>query len=255
MQIAIGWNVAPEPRSVVRLTARFRSAVLRELLLNKTGNATGVWSRAPGAVREAVADMFGKNAAGRPLAGHSHSEFLSWWEDRVPTRLLIWRCARPFDADEQAAVLRAASRDVSWASAGPDADEWKVRLVPLDESVPPPRGFDGKTYSLWESLTPYVPPRHHLRGGKVRESESITRQIRRELALRGVNGARQVQVEEFGQPEWVSVHVPRRQLSGKFIGDKRGYSVRLRFADPVAGPLRLGHSSSFGLGLFKPATD
>jgi CRISPR-associated protein Csb2 len=33
IQLAIGWNFAPEPRTTVRLTARFRSAVLRELLI------------------------------------------------------------------------------------------------------------------------------------------------------------------------------------------------------------------------------
>src|SRR5690606_11950530 len=39
MQFAIGWNVAPERRAIVRLTARFRGAVLRELLRLKTGDA------------------------------------------------------------------------------------------------------------------------------------------------------------------------------------------------------------------------
>src|SRR5438045_1836929 len=37
MQFAIGWNVAPERRAIVRLTTRFRGAVLRELLRLKTG--------------------------------------------------------------------------------------------------------------------------------------------------------------------------------------------------------------------------
>lgn len=32
MQFAIGWNVAPDRRATVRLTSRFRGAVLRELL-------------------------------------------------------------------------------------------------------------------------------------------------------------------------------------------------------------------------------
>ena len=39
---------------------------------------------------------------------------------------------------------------------------------------------------------------------------------------------------------------------GAFLGDRRGQSIRLLFPTPVVGPIRLGHSSSFGLGLFRP---
>jgi len=46
MQFAIGWNVAPDPRAIVRLTARFRGAVIRELLRLKTDGASVNWSTA-----------------------------------------------------------------------------------------------------------------------------------------------------------------------------------------------------------------
>jgi CRISPR-associated protein Csb2 len=252
LQFAIGWNVAPEARAIVRLTSRFRGAVLQELLQLKTGGASKTWTRADRDVREAIADMAGKDANGDALKGHRHTEFLAWCEGGKPTRLLVWRGSRAFDADEQEAIMLASARDVSWAAAGSDSAEWKVRLVPLDQAVPPPPGFDGRSAAVWESVTPYVPPRHHLRGGKERESESIARQIQRELRRRGI--AAQVEVEPEGFPAWVSVHVPRREAGRRvFIGDRRGQAVRLRFAAPVNGPIRLGHSSSFGLGLFRPA--
>jgi CRISPR-associated protein Csb2 len=255
VQVAVGWNVPPEPRATVRLTARFRSAVLRELLLIKTENQCGSWSRSAESVRLAVSDMFGKDAEGKPLNGHRHAEFLAWWEGRVPTRLLVWRDARPFDADEQNAIRRAASRELSWAAQGSDADAWKVRLIPLDWSVPPPPGFDDTCAVTWESLTPYVPPRHHLRGGKPRGSESVQMQIRRELVLRGMPIGECVDVEQAHDATWVAVHVPRRNtLDRAFLGDRPGYWLRLKFPKPIAGPLKLGHSSSFGLGLFRPAT-
>jgi hypothetical protein len=58
-----------------------------------------------------------------------------------------------------------------------------------------------------------------------------------------------VAVEELGDPDWVAVHLPRKERSkSAFIGDRRGYRLRLGFPSPVAGPIRLGHSSSFGLG-------
>jgi CRISPR-associated protein Csb2 len=253
MQLAIGWNVPPEPRAVVRLTARYRSAVVGELLGIKTGNRVRNWSAAESSVRTAIADMLGKDAKGQKLNGHRHTEFLAWWEGSLPTRLLVWREARPFDADEQEAVQRAAVHELSWSAAGPDTDAWKVRLIPLDAAVPPPPGFDSAPAAVWESLTPYVPVRHHLRNGKPRDTESLENQIRRELGRRGVLGVEQVEVREIHQPTWVAVHIPRREAAARaFVGDRRGHWLRLKFHQPVVGPLRLGHSSSFGLGLFVP---
>jgi len=254
VQLAIGWNVAPEPRAIARLTSRFRGTVLRELLRIKTDDPKATWGRASPAVRDAIADMVGKDSEGTPLRGHRHSEFFAWGEDEAPTRLLVWRGARAFDPDEQEAIFRAASRDVSWAAPGNDADQWKVRLIPLDRSVPPPPGFDERASLVWESVTPYVPPRHHLRRGKVRERDTLDKQIRRELKQRGL--PEDIAFEPIGPPRWVSVHVPRREASRRaFIGDRMGQRVRLTFSEPISGPLRLGHSSSFGLGLFRPTMD
>jgi CRISPR-associated protein Csb2 len=253
-QFAIGWNVAPELRAIVRVTARFRGSVIQELVRIKTSDPKATWSRGGTNVREAIVEMTGKDANGKPLTGpHRHTEFLAWCEDGIPTRLLVWRDGRPFDDDEQTAILRAASREISWAAVGPDADVWKVKLVPLDRAVPPPPGFDGVPARTWESLTPYVPPRHHLRRGKPRPRESLESQIQRELSLRGFADANLVEVEPYGAPSWVAVHIPRGGATKRtFIGDRRGYRLRLTFREPIEGPLRLGHSSSFGLGLFKP---
>ena len=253
MQFALGWNVAPDPRAVVRLTSRFRGAVLRELLRLKTGDASATWTRVGRDVRELIADMAGKDANNAPLKGHRHTEFFAWCEDAQPTRLIAWRGARAFDAEEQEAILAAASRDVSWAAAGSDADEWKVRLVPLDRAVPAPPGFDAQASISWESVTLYVPPRHHLRGGKERADESIATQIRREIVQRGFADGDRVEVKCVGSPVWMAVHVPRRGADRRsFTGGRRGQAVRLHFPTPVVGPIRLGHSSAFGLGLFRP---
>ncbi|GAB4243130.1 MAG: hypothetical protein Kow00109_18920 [Acidobacteriota bacterium] len=252
IQFAIGWNVAPELRAVARLTSRFRGAVLRELLSIKSNGKNTAWSRAPRALREKVALMAGKDAHGRPLQGHQHTEFFVWYEERTASRLLAWRDSEPFDPDEEAAILAAAAQEMSWAAPGDDADAWKVRLVPLDRAVPPPPGFDNAKYRTWESVTPYVPPRHYLRGGKPRERESVENQVRRELSLRGYVQAESVQVEVLGA-QWVAVHFPRGQRAGRaFLGERRGYRLRVEFPEPVRGPLRIGHSSSFGLGLFRP---
>jgi len=256
VQFAIGSNVEPDVRSIVRLTARFRGAVIRELVKIKTGNSSATWSNACRNIRDAVSEMTGKDADGDPLTGpHRHTEFHLWCEDRTPTRLLAWRDGRPFDEDEQRALLRAASSEFSWAATGPDGDVWKVKLVLLDNAVPAPPGFDETCALTWESLTPYVPPRHNLRGGKPRARESIAAQIGRELELRGVISVGQhVKVQQLADPCWVAVHVPHGFAGRRtFIGDRRGYWVRVTFPFVVKGPIRLGHSSSFGLGLFTPA--
>ena len=256
IQFAIGWNVAPELRVVVRLTSRFRDAVLRELLRIKTNGACWVWSRAPRTVREQVVLLIGKDADGRPLQGHQHAEFLVWWEEGVATRLLVWRQAHPFDEEEDYAILAAAARELSWSSGGSDADAWKVSLLPLDPSAPPPPGFAGERAEVWESMTPYVPPRHYLRRGKVRDREALLAQVRRELALRNFPGAYQVELQEIASPAWVAVHIPPNKRKHRaFLGDRRGYWLRLHFPQAVSGPLRLGHSSTFGLGWFRPASD
>ena len=254
LQFAVGWNVPPNPSAVVRLTARFRGAVIKELLTSLMRDRKATWETAPADVRSRIAEMTGKNAQGEPIPGHRHTEFLLWGEEGALVRLMAWRDGRPFERSESEAILRAAERQFSWAPP-PDsqAQVWKIRLVPLDGAVPRPPGFDRAASTDWQSVTPYVPPRHHLRGGKLREGESIEHQVRRELSSRGFDAAKLVAVEELGNPEWVAVHLPCKQRSRSgFIGDRRGYRLRLRFEVPIVGPIRLGHSSSFGLGLFRP---
>jgi hypothetical protein len=133
--------------------------VLAELLRIKSAIAAQPGAgRTVASNREDIADMAGKDAEGQPLVGHRHAEFVAWCEDDVAMRLLVWRDGRPFDEDEQTALLRAATRELSWAAAGAETGAWTVRLVPLDRAVPPPLGFDGVPARIWESVTPYVPP-------------------------------------------------------------------------------------------------
>jgi CRISPR-associated protein Csb2 len=51
-------------------------------------------------------------------------------------------------------------------------------------------------------------------------------------------------------PMWMKVHVPRDQRRGQTNEDKRAHRLRLTFSEPVSGPIFLGHSSHYGLGLF-----
>lgn len=112
------------------------------------------------------------------------------------------------------------------------------------------------TARVWESLTPFVPPRHaKVRGGRVRDAPD--EQVVRLLALHGLPPA---QVEALAArdvtpprpPSPISWHRFRRfRESG---GGSRGIDValgfRLCFEHPVTGPIALGYAAHQGLGQF-----
>lgn len=49
---------------------------------------------------------------------------------------------------------------------------------------------------------------------------------------------------------WVSVHHTHKARGEATNATKIGYHVRIEFPLPQTGPIMLGHSSHFGLGLF-----
>jgi CRISPR-associated protein Csb2 len=252
IQFVLGVVVQPERRAIVHLTNRFRGRAIRGLVEGLTGGAVSEWSRAPSDVRQRASALAGKDAAGTPFEGHRHAHYLLWSDEgRHYTRLVVWR-PEPFDAEEIEALLRAAERPIGWGAQGPQPETWRVRLVPLPLDTAPPPGLDGRLAREWRSVTPFVPPRHlYRRNGLVRPREAVENQVAAELVVRGLN----VRFELLEEGDaWVAVHQPRRwRVKRTPWGDRRGYFLRLRFQEPVAGPLILGHSATFGLGLFKPA--
>jgi CRISPR-associated protein Csb2 len=251
VQFVLGVAVSPARTAVVRLTNRFRGRSIRFLVQQLTRGAASDWSRAPREMRERARGLTGKDASGVPLAGHGHAHFLLWSDDdRHYTRLVVWR-RDPFEPEEIDALLRAAERPIGWAARGAEADAWRVRLVPLPLECLPPPGLDGARTRDWRSATPFVPPRHHLRpNGRSRPEESLEVQVAAELKNRGIDVPFEVHADA---PEWVAVHHPRGALRRATWGHRRGCRLRLRFQDPVAGPIIIGHSATFGLGLFRPA--
>jgi len=251
LQFALGVAV-PVPRTaVVRLTNRFRGRAIRALIEEITAGAVSEWSRAPADVRERVARLAGKNAFGLPLDGHRHAHYLLWSDDdRHYTRLIVW-IKNPFCVKEIDALLRAAERPLTWGPQGSQTDTWYVRLIPLPFQCSPPPGFDETADQEWLSVTPFVPPRYSLRrSGQPRPKESLHSQIARELKARGIQVPFEVRVIK---QQWVSVHLPRRaRVQGAPWGHRRGYVLHLHFEAAIRGPLLLGHSATFGLGLFRP---
>ncbi|MGE0008576.1 MAG: type I-U CRISPR-associated protein Csb2 [Parvibaculaceae bacterium] len=109
---------------------------------------------------------------------------------------------------------------------------------------------------VWRSATPYVMPRF----GKRREMSAgrvflVRNQIRWEWSAR-FPGTLEPEVELLGPPKrrngrLISFDTIRVERD-RGAPDKRGSFVRLVFPNPVVGPISLGRSAHFGLGLFVP---
>jgi CRISPR-associated protein Csb2 len=259
VQFAINWAVAPEPRAFCRLTVGLRNRTVALLVENMEGRRLP-WSRASRATRDRLALFIGKDADGNPIKGRHHARFTVWLDDGQPSRLVAWRSADPYAEDnvigfnelEVAALLGAASKPLTWATAGSREPRWSISLIPLTHETPLPRGLEDCCAQGWRSVTPFVPSRHRLRRRTERPSEEVRRQVRRELDLRGWP-TDELAVKLVGSPRWTAVHIPPADKNRRpFIGDRMGFDLVLRFGTPVRGPICIGHSSMFGLGLFAP---
>jgi CRISPR-associated protein Csb2 len=247
IQFAIGSTVAPRYRDTVRITERFRAKVLGCFTKLLTGNAKAKWADAPPEMRQRAFLLSGRQPDGAAAKGHQHASIFLCGEASSPSRLCVWR-SEPFTPEEQRAILDAASSPLPLNHG---SDSWTITLVPLDKLVPPPRGLDGIPSCVWRTLTPYVPSRHvYDRKGQVKNACSVESQVAEELAKRANATPATITVEDAG---WVKVHRKVSKDTGQTNSDKRGYLVALTFNEPVPGPISLGSSSHFGLGLFVPA--
>ena len=101
-------------------------------------------------------------------------------------------------------------------------------------------------------MTHFVPPRHvYGRNGKPKTGESVTDQVIRELKNQGFPEATVVNTYSS---EWIKIHRPFLKKAEPPNWDKRGYNLEIELTKPVSGPLAIGHSCHFGLGLFVPVS-
>ncbi len=252
MQFAIGGRVFPPRKLWLRITEKFRGVVLRKIAKKHTNSQNAKFNELPPEIRAEYSLLSGKDAHGERLTGHRHAAFfLIPDEEGKPSRLICYRKV-PFTSEEQIAILAASETALAWDF---DKKDWKLRLVPLPEEtpLPPSKNIFGEA-QVWETLVPYVPPLHVFRNnGKVRTGMEVESQIRSHLdKLELPNAEISILTPENNFVEWVKVHRPNHKRGNQTNDDKRGYHIRLVFAEPIKGPLFLGHSSHYGLGLFAP---
>lgn len=254
LQFAVGGRVYPPVQNWVKVTDRFRGITLRLLSRLVSGRSNGGYESLTREQREQIALFSGKDADGKAIEGHRHPYFLLWPDDGgQPTRLIVWRRERIFTQLETDALFGASESPVHWK---PRSD-WPLRLVPLPNTTPLPEGFRSRG-RIWESITPFVPPsgrRRFRENGRERPGETLQKSVSRMLIAADL--AIPVVVEEIGDGfGWVRLHETRQE---RIASDSKtplvrpGHRVRLEFSESVDGPLVLGDSAHFGLGLFRAA--
>lgn len=104
------------------------------------------------------------------------------------------------------------------------------------------------TSTLWESHTPFVAPRF------VKAKHPVEEQVLAELRSRGITTP--VHVDALPHDTAIGAgflrFVRHRRRNKPQPPTTRPWFLRLRFEEPVSGPLALGYASHFGLGLFRP---
>lgn len=255
IQFAIGGRVYPPIERWVKVTERFRGLVLRISSQNLTNNPKAKYHDLTEIQKDELKLLSGKDGKGQPLEGHQHAYFFLMPDDHGnPTRLICYRKI-PFTPKEIDSLLAASSFKIAWESGSPD---WYVRLVPLPFEVPTPVDFCSKS-QIWKSLTPFVLPGNRYRfrrHGKERPGETPVRLL--EKLLDKLDYPKPVDIEfiDTNQVEWVYIHASikekRKLKEQRTQAIHRGYRCRITFAEPVIGPISLGHSSHYGLGLFVP---
>lgn len=202
---------------------------------------------------DACPELTGLDEGGRPLTGHRHVHYLPIDLDgdgRLDHCLLYAPMGLGDVAQRAIERLRR-----TWTKGG--ADELFVSAVgqgsraEIGAALLGQRGDPGlvELSANWVSHTPFVAPRFIKK-----RKHSIDEQVRAEL-------------EERGFPAPVSVEVADRDelLASdflKFVRQRRDASkrppvtqpwlLRLRFAEPVPGPISIGYACHYGLGVFRP---
>lgn len=174
---------------------------------------------------------------------HLHCFTLPQPKEGVPALLGFW-APEGFDRLDLAAAL--SLRELRGGPAGP---------IQLGRPAPPLvrsalRSLVGPA-QLWESVTPFAPPRYPKRRGDVTR-EAVADQVRRELAHRNGRLADLLfSVSELPLAGFRSFPIHRKSQLDQGGPPRPRARLQLRFTEPVYGPLALGFNCHFGVGLFR----
>lgn len=236
----IRWSVASRPRPSI-LAAVAVGHVLRRAVLGVLARGGGV-----------PAGLAGRNGAGTRLSGHRHAHFLSVDvdDDGLVESLVLWV---PDGVDPEPVDRLAGSlRRLGGHEHIPDFRPCRLRFEACGGPAAAVPLLAGPA-RRWRTLTPFAPrfpESSRSRRGRDRWPSVLERQVRKELAVRGLPApevVRQV-AGRFAAPDYRR-HRPDRQRGTDAY---RAAHLEVVFTEPVAGPIVLGSLCHFGLGLFRP---
>lgn len=186
----------------------------------------------------------GRTSDDAPMQGGMHAHYLPIIRDRRLTGLVVWVPGGLADKELNALCDVRALYDYKHRVQVRVSGIGAVEQVAPELVRPAP---------IWLSATPFTPSRYPKRN-RHEWRAFVMNEIQRELQLRGFAPAADV---EFVDGPWTAF--VRHRPSARQRGDKRqgqahlpAQFLRLRFTQPVRGPLTLGWLSHFGLGLFAP---
>lgn len=201
--------------------------------------------------------FWGKDESGRPGVGHRHAFFLPVDEDgdgRVDH--VVVYVPMGLGEVELEAVRRV--RAVRWGEAG----ELAVAVVGQGVVADFSSGVLGEA-AVWTSATPFVATRYPKRRGTKRDRpedwatpRDFARLVLRQEMARRAGLPEVVAVEDvagMGVRALRAIEFERFRSKRNDDGGRRpAGGFRIVFASPTKGPICLGHSCHFGLGLFLP---
>jgi CRISPR-associated protein Csb2 len=224
----------------------------------------------------------GKDSRGNPLEGHRHAYFLPTDEDgdgRLDHLTII--ASMGFGKGELRAIdllreIKSREREQS----GHPLRALLLGIGTLEDYHPDPLGPS----KAWVSATPFVAPRFPKSNGTKRDAPEllacrasfVEATLREELArlqlrtpqlqtvsldqievapLQDKNGVFRIHGRRGDPVSLRPIQFKRyRRKRNDNGGSRRSGAFRINFPGPVLGPIALGHSSHFGLGLFVPET-
>lgn len=213
----------------------------------------------------------GKDAAGNAATGHTHAYFLPTDEDgdgRLD-HLTVYAKAG-FSQEELQAI--GDLRELYSRDRADSGHPLRVLLLACgreDELGAGPLAGS----SVWDSATPFIATRHPKTSGRCRIGlrspetrvaflkESLIEELERLRERRGrlptFNIKPLLSDDSFRLPSGLrSIQFKRfRQKRSDDGGNRPAGFFRIVFDAPVRGPICLGHSSHFGMGLFMPGGD
>jgi CRISPR-associated protein Csb2 len=217
----------------------------------------------------------GKKADGVPLKGHAHAYYLPTDEDgdgRLDHLTIV--ATDGFGNGELGALDRL--RELKSRQREESGHQLRVLLLGLgrlDEYHP----FLLRPSKVWVSATPFIAPRHLKKRGTKRDPvelwdspQSFLITMLREELIRLIDRRPDLSDAEIddiriqslvdkngvfcvGERHLRPIQFKRfRQKQGDDGGNRFAGSFQIDFCESVRGPIALGHSAHFGLGLFVP---